>query len=122
MNAVLWVLQGVLAFAFLFAGSLKVLRDKDRLARNPGLRWVGDLSTVEVKLLGVLEVLGAVGLVEPWATGLAPVLTPVAAACFAVLMAGAVALRVRRKEAPGLQIALGAMAVIVAVMRFRALA
>jgi hypothetical protein len=122
MNAILWVLQGLLAFTFLFVGALKVLLPKNKVIRKPKMRWAQGLSTVEIKLLGVLEILGALALVEPWATGIVPVLTPVAAVCFAVLMAGAVALRLRRREPSGLPIALGVMAAVVAAMRFRALA
>jgi hypothetical protein len=122
MNAALWVLQGLLAFAFFIVGALKVLRPKRKLTRDPKMRWAKGLSTAEIKLLGALQIVGALALVEPWATGIAPLLTPVAAVCFAVLMAGAVAMRLRRKERPVLPIALGVMSVIVAAMRFRALA
>ena len=55
-------------------------------AAAPSIPW----PRWRVKLLGITEVLGALGLIVPGATGLAPALTPVAALCLAVLMAGAI--------------------------------
>ena len=51
---------------------------------------VGDLAAERIRLLGLAEMAGAVGLVAPQATGIAPLLTPLAALCLAALMAGAV--------------------------------
>ena len=48
--------------------------------------------------IGLAEVLGAVGLVLPMLLGIVPILTPIAAACLAVIMAGAVATHAKRKE------------------------
>lgn len=50
MNVVLWILQGLLAAVFLFAGSNKALRPKDALAGQ--LAWVEDFSPNTVKLIG----------------------------------------------------------------------
>jgi hypothetical protein len=121
MNATMWVLQGLLAFTFLTAGALKVLRPKEEIAAIPHMRWAARLSALQVKLLGVAEIVGSLGLVEPWATGILPVLTPIAAACFALLMVGASILRARREESPMLQAALAVTAAIVAYARFRSL-
>jgi hypothetical protein len=124
MNAILWFLQGLLAFTFLFAGALKALRPKEKLTSIPSLRWATRLSALQIKLIGVAEIAGALALVEPWATGLLPELTPIAAACFTVLMLGSAAVRMRRKDPPlpFVPVALGVMAALVAVMRFRTLA
>ena len=53
------------------------------------MKWALTWSPCRVKLLGLAEVLGALGVVVPWATDIAPVLTPVAACCLLVLMVGA---------------------------------
>jgi hypothetical protein len=122
MNGLLWIIQGLLAFAFLSAGGLKVLRPKAKIVANRAMGWATRFSATQIKLIGAAEVIGALGLVEPWATGIAPILTPIAAACFVVLMLGAAVVHQRRRESPMLPIALAVMAAVVAVARFRALA
>ena len=62
--------------------------------------------------------LGAIGLIVPWLTGIAPILTPLAAVGLALVMAGAVATHVRRKEQFVPPLVLGIIAVVVAVLRF----
>lgn len=121
MNAILWLLQGLLAFTFLLAGTLKVVRPKEKITAIPSMRWATRLSPIQIKLVGVAEIVGSLGLVEPWATGILPVLTPIAAGCFALLMVGAVFVRARSREAQVLPLALAVMSTIVAVARAGAL-
>lgn len=103
MSIVLWVGQAVLAALFVMSGLAKVVQPIGRLtARYP---WVEDFRPGTVRLIGVLEVLGAVGLVVPAATGVVPVLTPAAAAGLAVLMLLAVVVHVRRHERRGIVVA-----------------
>jgi hypothetical protein len=64
-----------------------------------------------VKAIGVLEVLAAVGLVLPAATGIAPVLTPWAAVDVALLMAGASVVHYRRGELPFIGVTLALLGV-----------
>src|SRR3712207_2716944 len=97
MNVVLWVLAGVLAAAFLAAGAMKLARSKEQLASS-GMAWVEDFSPAMVKLIGLLEVLAAIGLVLPPALDIAPVLAPVAALGLVLMMLGAAVVHVRRKE------------------------
>ena len=80
----LWVLQGLLALLFVFAGVMKLVLPLDQLAgpvQLPGLF---------LRFIGVAEVLGAVGLVLPVLLGIRPSLTPLAAAGLVVIMIGAV--------------------------------
>ncbi|WP_430780300.1 DoxX family protein [Actinoplanes sp. G11-F43] len=100
MNVVLWVVASLLAAAFLAAGAMKALQPKEKLAAS-GLAWAEDFSAGQVKAIGAVEVLGAVGLVLPALIGIAPVLVPVAATGLAVAMAGAVVVHIRRGEIPG---------------------
>ena len=73
---------------------MKLVRTTEQVEHNP------QFSAMQVRLLGLAEVLGAIGLVVPAATGIAPYLTHVAAACLATLMGGAVAtLAMSRKSA-----------------------
>ncbi|MEZ4629530.1 MAG: DoxX family protein [Deinococcales bacterium] len=77
MKIALWVIQILLAFAFIAAGAMKATQPKEKLAKNMG--WVNDFSANTVKLIGILEVLGGLGLILPSFTGIMPWLTRLAA-------------------------------------------
>lgn len=96
MNTTLWILQGLLAFAMFGAGLFKAATPHTKLTEK--MKWALTWPPARVKLLGLAEVAGAVGLVVPWATGIAPVLTPIAACCLLVLMVGAVKTHADLKE------------------------
>ncbi|TQC42106.1 DoxX family protein [Rhodococcus sp. WS4] len=96
MNVFLWILQAVLAAMFAAAGVLKSTQPKEKLAKS--LPWVEDFSPGTVKFIGVAELLGAIGLILPAVTGIAPILTPIAATALAVVMVLAVITHARRKE------------------------
>ena len=97
MDVVLWIVAGVLALAFLAAGAMKLAQPKEKLAAS-GMGWVDDFSAGAVKAIGLAEVLGAVGLVLPGLTGVAPVLVPLAALGLALTMVGAAVVHLRRGE------------------------
>ena len=88
---IMWAIQILLAVAFGAAGTMKLVRSKAQLAANPHMGWVHSVPEDRIKLLGVAEVLGAIGLVVPMAIGIAPILTRVAAVCLATLMGGGAA-------------------------------
>jgi uncharacterized membrane protein len=96
MGIALWEDQALLAVAFLGAGAIKLSQPKEKLANN--MAWVEDFSQGTVRLIGTLEVLGAIGLVVPALTGIFPWLTPLAALGLAVLMIGAALTHLRRTE------------------------
>lgn len=120
MNIVLWILQGLLAVMFLMAGMMKIGQSKDGLKEKGGGRmdWVDDLSAGNIKLIGILEVLGALGLILPQLTGIQPWLTPLAAVGLALTMAGATLLHIRRSEPVVPTIVLLLFAAFVAYGRF----
>ena len=118
MNVALWIIQIVLAAAFLIAGTTKVLTPKEKLRER--MAWVDDFSQTSVRLIGTAEILGALGLILPAATGIAPILTPIAAVGLIIIMIGAAITHVRRKE-PAIvpaNIVLLVLAAIVAWGRF----
>ncbi|WP_392542982.1 DoxX family protein [Oryzobacter telluris] len=98
MNTVVWVVQVVLAIAYLAAGVLKTTQSREAL-KAKGLDWVDDFSDGTVKLIGALEALGAIGLILPAVTGVLPWLTPVAALGLVVVQALAIRVHLRRGEA-----------------------
>ena len=122
MNIALWIAAGLLAVAFLAAGLAKLVQPREKLASNMG--WVEDFSDGPVKLIGLLEVLGAVGLILPAITKIVPILVPLAATGLALLMVGAIVVHARRgeKQAIPVNVALLALALFVAWGRFGAYA
>ena len=99
MNVAVWIASGLLAAAYLFAGGTKLLTSKERLAENPSMAAAAEaLSATSIKLIGGLEVAGALGLILPWLTGIAPILTPAAAVGLALLQVGAAVFHGRRAE------------------------
>ena len=86
VSVTLWIVQGLLAALFLFAGGVKLTIPADVLAEQ------SNLPGAFVHFIGVAEVLGALGLVLPGLTRIAPALTPLAAAGLVVIMIGATVL------------------------------
>lgn len=118
MNIVLWVVAGLLAAAFLFSGAFKLALSREKyVAQQP---WAAGAPAWLPRVIGVLEVLGAVGLILPAAVGVAPVLVPLAAVGLALVMAGAMVMHTRRKEYSALvpNVVLLLLAAVVAWGRF----
>jgi uncharacterized membrane protein YphA (DoxX/SURF4 family) len=86
MTYALWIVQGLLAAIFLFAGGMKLVLPLEALTGQmplPGLF---------VRFIGVAEVLGAIGLILPGLLRIRPALTPLAAAGLVIIMIGATVL------------------------------
>src|SRR5688572_5213462 len=98
MNLTLWIITGFLAVVALTGGVSKTFVSKDKLAHVPGGGWTKDHTSRFVKTLGALELLAVVGLILPAVINVAPVLVPITAACWILLMAGAMATHLRRGE------------------------
>ncbi|MQA93937.1 MAG: DoxX family protein [Streptosporangiales bacterium] len=105
MNIVLWILAGLLALAFLGSGLMKIIQSKEKLAAS-GQGWTEDFSAGAIKGIAVAEILAAFGLILPAVTGIATVLTPLAALGLVVVMAGAAIVHGRRKETQGVVVTL----------------
>ena len=120
MNIAIWIITGLLALAFIGAGIMKVAQPRAKLAAG-GMAWVNDYSDAGVKLVGLAELLGGLGLILPAITGIAPILVPIAAAALTVIMIGAIVWHVRagdgaKETMPS--VILGLLALVVAVTRF----
>lgn len=112
-----WILNGLLALVFLGAGLSKIFRPKEALYES-GMKYTEDFSAAQVKLIGAVEVLGALGLVLPVLLTIAPVLAPIAAIGLAVVMIAATVVHVRRKEAPVPTLVLTVLAIASAIVGF----
>jgi uncharacterized membrane protein YphA (DoxX/SURF4 family) len=90
MNIALWIAQILLALTFAYSGTIKAIWPKDKLIAK-GQTGVSPFPPALIRLTAAAELLAAVGLIGPQATGIAPVLTPLAAAGLVVVMLGAMA-------------------------------
>ena len=115
LNSALLIAQGLLAAVFALTGGAKLLLPKLTLQKQ--MHWAASWPPWRIKLLGLVEALGALGLVVPGATGIAQALTPVAALCLAVLMAGAIATHRRLGERVLPAVMVGTLCLLVAVGR-----
>jgi hypothetical protein len=82
----LWIVQGLLALIFVFAGGVKLVLSLEVMTEQtplPGLL---------LRFIGVAEVLGAIGLILPGLLGIRPGLTPLAAGGLVIIMTGATVL------------------------------
>ena len=121
MNIVAWVLSVLLALAMIGAGLGKLTVSHEKLLANPRMGWAEQFSGGQVKTIAALEVLAAIGLILPWLTGIAPVLTPLAAVGVVALMVGALIVHARRgelKDALPVNSMLALIGIVVAVLRF----
>jgi uncharacterized membrane protein YphA (DoxX/SURF4 family) len=117
MLIALWILNAILALAFLAAGSMKLARPKEALVSS-GMGYAEDFSGTQLKLIGLVEVLGAIGLILPLLLSILPILTPLAAVGLAITMLVATVVHIRRKEAPVPTLALAAASIVSAVLGF----
>jgi hypothetical protein len=120
MNVLAWILSGLLAALYLAAGTTKLLQSREKLLAQGNMNWVEDFDGGQLNAIAALELLGAVGLILPWALDIAPVLTPIAAVGLAIVQAGAIRTHLRRgeKQVLPLNAVLLVLAVVVAVLRF----
>lgn len=119
MDIALWISAGVLAAAFLMAGLIKLATPYEKLKAQ--MPWVEDFPPSRVKLIGFVEILGAIGLVLPPLVGAAEGVVALAAAGLLLTMIGAFATHLRRGDPVSNKVinsVLGAMALCVAVGRF----
>lgn len=96
MSIVLWIVQILLALAFIAAGAMKAFQPYETMAGR--MPWVEDYSPGAVRGIGAAEILGGIGLALPAAVGILPILTPIAALGLALIMVLATIHHARRKE------------------------
>jgi uncharacterized membrane protein YphA (DoxX/SURF4 family) len=115
MNTALWIVQGLLALLFLFAGSMKFVMSVEEMTKQialPGLF---------LRFIGLAEVLGGIGLILPGLLRIRPGLTPLAAAGLAIIMIGGTVVTLATGEVAMalIPLAVGGLAAFVAYGRWR---
>jgi uncharacterized membrane protein YphA (DoxX/SURF4 family) len=86
MNIALWIIQGLLAAVFLFAGGMKLVMPVEDILKQMPLPLPGWF----LRFTAVVELLGGIGLILPWLLRIKPGLTPLAAAGLVIVMVGAI--------------------------------
>ncbi len=120
MNTVIWIAQALLAVVMLGAGATKLAQSKQQLMASGNMDWTEDFPEPQIKGIGALEVLAAIGLILPALLDVAPVIVAIAAVGVALLMLGAAATHIRRGEGKlvPVNLVIAAIAVFIAVERF----
>lgn len=96
MTIALWILQGLLAAAFLAAGLPKLVQPIPALSKR--IAWTAKVPVGLVRFIGLAETLGALGLILPGLTHIAPALTIAAGAGLAITMLAALIFHIVRRE------------------------
>ena len=118
MNIALWIIQSILAAMFVMAGVMKSTQPIDKLVKT--VTWADRFPLTTVRIIGVCELLGAIGLILPWLLNIVPVLTPIAASGIALVQFLAIFHHAKHKEnnALAFNIVLMCMAAFIAYGRF----
>lgn len=85
MNIALWIAQALLAAIFLFAGGMKLVVPIEEMTKQMPIPLPGWF----LRFTGIVEVLGAIGVILPWLLRIRPALTPLAATGLVIVMIGA---------------------------------
>ncbi|KPE52574.1 DoxX family protein [Chryseobacterium indologenes] len=121
MNTILWIIQALLAVFFIMPGLGKITGSKEKHVADGHLK--SNNSIVPIRILGVLEWLGCIGIIIPWLIGIAPILTPMAAAGFCLIMIAGMVVHTKKQEYKMLPmlIVVFILSAVVAYFRFAAL-
>jgi len=121
MNTILWIIQGLLAAAFIMPSFGKLSGSRQQHIADGHIK--PGASLIPIRILGILEWLGCIGIIVPWLTGIMPILTPIAASGFCLIMASGLINHTLKKEYKMLPLltAIFILAAIVAYFRFKQL-
>lgn len=121
MDTAVWIVAALLAALFSVTGLAKITQPRLDMAEGP-MKWAADVTDGQFRTVGVLELLGAAGLILPTVLGIAPTLVPLAAVGLALTMVGAIVAHLRLGETDRLAVPIVvlALALFVAVERFGA--
>ena len=122
MNTTLWIIQILLAAFFIMPGFGKISNSKQQHIADGHIK--PEASIIPIRILGVLEWLGCIGIIVPWLTNIAPLLTPITSACFCILMVAGLIIHTLKKEYKmfPLLISIFILAAVVTYFRFRQIA
>lgn len=108
MSIAYWIVAGLLALFFLYAGGIKVVQSPEKL--RPMMAWVDSVPLPLVRTIGLLEVLGAIGLILPPLSGVAPWLAIASAVGLLIVQIGGIIVHVSRGESKVIGLNIGLVA------------
>ena len=94
---ILLIVKIVLALLFGLAGIMKATRSMEQLA-GAGMTWVNEYPETSVRIVGILELIGALGVILPTLTGFLPVVTLMSSLCLGLTMVFAALHHYKHKE------------------------
>jgi uncharacterized membrane protein YphA (DoxX/SURF4 family) len=118
MIIAVWIVSGITALLYLMAGGRKVSMPSEKLPEN--FPFVKHTGVRLLRVIGAVEVLGAIGLIVPVLTGIVPILTPIAASGLVLVMILAIGYHLRQREYKviGFNVVLLVLPLFVAITRF----
>jgi putative oxidoreductase len=121
LNITIWIVQGITATLMVISAFMKIATPISKLSAR--WKWTGELPETVVRLLGVLDLLGGIGIIVPALLKIKPGLTPLAALGVVLLMTSASVFHISRGEASviGFNIILMLLASFIAWGRYKKL-
>lgn len=85
MTTTIWILKGIIALIFTFTGTFKIFLPKAKLLAK-GMKGLIHLDERQIKVAGLLEILGACGLILPSLLNIFPALSAISALSLSLTM------------------------------------
>jgi uncharacterized membrane protein YphA (DoxX/SURF4 family) len=85
MTTTIWIMKAVIASIFTFTGFNKIFLPKAQLL-DKGMKGLTELDEDQIKVVGLLEIFGALGLIMPSLLNIFPVLSAISALCLSLTM------------------------------------
>lgn len=93
-----WTVQILSTLLFIMAGLMKISTPYEELVLVENMGWAVDFPAMQIKIIGTLEVIGAIGMILPLALKKFTFLVPIAAMGLALVMVGAIFTHLNREE------------------------
>ena len=119
LHITLWVVQIILGGMFIMAGIMK--SSQPIIDLSQAVPWAAEVPAVLVRLIGLSELLGGIGLILPSLLRIKPILTPIAAIGILIIMVFALLYHISKGETDviGINIVLGLIAAFIAWGRLK---
>jgi uncharacterized membrane protein len=85
MITTIWILKGVIAVIFTFTGIYKIFLPKTKLLAK-GMKGLIDLDEDQIRVVGLLEIFGVIGLILPTLLNMNPIISAISALCLSLTM------------------------------------
>ena len=119
LHIILWIAQVILGGMFIMAGVMKSTQPITDLSTS--VPWTANVPVTLVRVIGVSELLGGIGLLLPSLLRIKPILTPIAAIGIGIIMIFAIVYHIANEETKviGINIAFGLVAAFIAWGRLK---